>query len=82
MVSILIIGIGTGGSKQFFDEFALHPLPIPASFLVKANVSPLVAEQYTKHGQWIKTKKNGQRVIVDANLTIRGLYAYALLCEV
>ncbi|KAF8530501.1 PTR2-domain-containing protein [Hysterangium stoloniferum] len=50
MVSILIIGIGTGG--------------------IKANVSPLVAEQYTKHGQWVRTNKDGKRVIVDSNLTI------------
>ncbi|GJJ06619.1 hypothetical protein Clacol_000812 [Clathrus columnatus] len=50
MISILIIGIGTGG--------------------IKANVSPLVAEQYPKHGQWIRTEKDGRRVIVDANLTI------------
>ncbi|KAF8590919.1 oligopeptide transporter [Ramaria rubella] len=56
MVSLLIIGIGTGG--------------------IKANVSPLVAEQYPKHGQWIRTKKNGERVIVDANLTIQRIFMW------
>ncbi|KAG8963088.1 hypothetical protein FRC03_003453 [Tulasnella sp. 419] len=56
MVSLVIIGIGTGG--------------------VKANVSPLVAEQYTKSGQWIKTKKNGERVIVDSNLTVQRIFLY------
>jgi proton-dependent oligopeptide transporter, POT family len=43
---------------------------------IKANVSPLVAEQYTKAGQWIETRKNGERVIVDANLTIQRIFLW------
>ncbi|KIJ40959.1 hypothetical protein M422DRAFT_780603 [Sphaerobolus stellatus SS14] len=59
MVSILIIGIGTGG--------------------IKANVSPLVAEQYNKHGQWVRTKKDGSKVIVDADLTIQRIFMWFYL---
>jgi len=41
------------------------------NFTVKANVSPLVAEQYTRNGLWVRTDRKGRRVIVDSNLTIR-----------
>jgi proton-dependent oligopeptide transporter, POT family len=43
---------------------------------IKANVSPLVAEQYTGTRQTIKVLKSGERVIVDPNATIQRIYLY------
>ncbi|KLT43964.1 PTR2-domain-containing protein [Cutaneotrichosporon oleaginosum] len=42
----------------------------------KSNISPLVAEQYTKKKMFIRTQKNGERVIVDPTLTISRTYMY------
>lgn len=40
----------------------------------KANISPLVAEQYKKTKQFIGTTKKGERVIVDPTLTTSRIY--------
>jgi dipeptide/tripeptide permease len=40
----------------------------------KANISPLVAEQYKKTKLFIRTTKSGERVIVDPIMTIARLY--------
>ena len=40
----------------------------------KANVSPLVAEQYRRTKQFIRTTKSGERVIVDPSLTTSRIY--------
>jgi POT family proton-dependent oligopeptide transporter len=40
----------------------------------KANISPLVAEQYRKTHQFIGTLKSGERVIVDPSLTTSRIY--------
>lgn len=40
----------------------------------KSNISPLVAEQYRKNKMFIKTQKNGERVIVDPTLTASRIY--------
>ncbi|SAM07058.1 hypothetical protein [Absidia glauca] len=54
IVSILIIGLGTGG--------------------IKANVSPLVAEQYRSRSAYIKTLANGDRVIVTPQATYQKIF--------
>lgn len=54
IVSILIIGLGTGG--------------------IKANVSPLVAEQYRSKSAYIKTLANGDRVIVTPQATYQKIF--------
>jgi proton-dependent oligopeptide transporter, POT family len=41
---------------------------------IKANVAPLIAEQYRSRGPFIKVLKTGERVIVDPNVTIQRLY--------
>jgi POT family proton-dependent oligopeptide transporter len=40
----------------------------------KANISPLVAEQYQKTHQFIGTLKSGERVIIDPMLTTSRIY--------
>jgi proton-dependent oligopeptide transporter, POT family len=45
----------------------------------KANISPLVAEQYRKTHQFIGTLKSGERVIVDPMLTTGRIYMYFYL---
>ncbi|KAI8343335.1 POT family-domain-containing protein [Chlamydoabsidia padenii] len=54
IVSIIIIGLGTGG--------------------IKANVSPLVAEQYRSRTAYVKTLKNGDRVIVTPQATYQKIF--------
>lgn len=49
-LSLVIMGIGTGGFK--------------------ANISPLIAEQYKRSKIFVKTTKSGERVIVDPSLTV------------
>ncbi|KAF3916750.1 hypothetical protein ABW20_dc0107340 [Dactylellina cionopaga] len=41
---------------------------------IKANVSPLIAEQYTRKRMVIKTLPSGERVILDPALTIQRIY--------
>lgn len=47
---------------------------------IKSNVSPLIAEQYTKTKPVLKTLKNGERVIVDPAVTIQSLYNIFYWC--
>ncbi|KDQ16329.1 hypothetical protein BOTBODRAFT_54116 [Botryobasidium botryosum FD-172 SS1] len=42
----------------------------------KANISPLVAEQYKKTKLYISTTKSGERVIVDPGYTVSRIYMY------
>lgn len=56
IVSIIIIGLGTGG--------------------IKANVSPLVAEQYRSKSAYVKTLENGDRVIVTPQATYQKIFNY------
>ena len=41
---------------------------------IKANVSPLIAEQYQETRPRVKMLKDGEKVIVDPNLTIERIY--------
>ncbi|KDQ52243.1 hypothetical protein JAAARDRAFT_162976 [Jaapia argillacea MUCL 33604] len=45
----------------------------------KANISPLVAEQYKKTKLFVVTTKKGERVIVDPTLTTSKIYMYFYL---
>ena len=47
---------------------------------IKANVSPLIAEQYTNTKPKIKILKSGERVIVDPAVTIQRIYMIFYLC--
>ncbi|RDB16581.1 putative peptide transporter ptr2 [Hypsizygus marmoreus] len=47
--------------------------------LFKANISPLVAEQYKRTRLFVITRKSGERVIVDPALTIGRVYMYFYL---
>lgn len=40
----------------------------------KANISPLVAEQYKKTKLFVTTTKSGERVIVDPAITTASIY--------
>lgn len=42
----------------------------------KANISPLVAEQYTETKLRVKVLPSGERVIVDPRLTVSRIYMY------
>ncbi|CEP16928.1 hypothetical protein [Parasitella parasitica] len=43
---------------------------------IKANVSPLVAEQYRSRSAYVKTLKNGKRVIVTPQATYQKIFNY------
>jgi len=47
---------------------------------IKANVSPLIAEQYTETTLRIKTLATGERVILDPAVTIQSLYNIFYWC--
>ncbi|PPQ98990.1 hypothetical protein CVT26_014417 [Gymnopilus dilepis] len=47
--------------------------------LFKANISPLVAEQYKRTKLFVITTKSGERVIVDPALTVSRVYMYFYL---
>ncbi|KAJ6546367.1 POT family-domain-containing protein [Mycena sp. CBHHK59/15] len=47
--------------------------------LFKANISPLVAEQYRRTKLFVVTQKSGERVIVDPAMTIARVYMYFYL---
>lgn len=46
--------------------------------LFKANISPLVAEQYKRTKLFVITTKAGERVIVDPSLTVSRVYMASL----
>ncbi|KAJ2079211.1 peptide transporter ptr2 [Coemansia sp. RSA 988] len=41
---------------------------------VKANVSPMVAEQYGRYRPFVRTLKNGKQVVVDRELTVQSIF--------
>ncbi|TFK71960.1 peptide transporter PTR2A [Pluteus cervinus] len=47
--------------------------------LFKANISPLVAEQYKRTKLFIQTTSSGERVIVDPAMTVTRIYMYFYL---
>lgn len=47
---------------------------------IKANVSPLVADQYRKTEMFIRTLPTGERVIVDPDMTISRIYNLFYWC--
>lgn len=47
---------------------------------IKANVSPLIAEQYTETKCRTKVLKNGERVIIDPAITVQSLYNIFYWC--
>ncbi|KAI5122206.1 hypothetical protein M0805_002695 [Coniferiporia weirii] len=47
---------------------------------IKANVSPLVADQYRKTDMFVRTTASGERVIVDPNVTISRIYNLFYWC--
>lgn len=46
----------------------------------KANISPLIAEQYNKTKLFIRYTKSGEKVIVDPTLTISSIYMVSACC--
>lgn len=51
LLSLFLIGVGTGG--------------------IKANVNPLLAEQYTSPGPVFRLLKSGEKVVIDRDLTVQ-----------
>ncbi|PWW72590.1 PTR2-domain-containing protein [Tuber magnatum] len=47
---------------------------------IKSNVSPLIAEQYTRTKPVLKLLPSGERVIIDPNVTIQSLYNIFYWC--
>ncbi|KAF3931142.1 hypothetical protein ABW20_dc0109603 [Dactylellina cionopaga] len=41
---------------------------------IKANVAPLIAEQYTRTESFVKTRPSGERVVVEPSLTVQRIY--------
>ena len=47
---------------------------------IKSNVSPLIAEQYTRTKQCIRILDSGERIIIDPAITIERIYTYFYMC--
>ncbi|ODV89516.1 hypothetical protein CANCADRAFT_32746 [Tortispora caseinolytica NRRL Y-17796] len=47
---------------------------------IKANVGPLIAEQYTNKRLFVKTLKSGERVLVDPRITNEVIFQIFYLC--
>lgn len=47
---------------------------------IKANVSPLIADQYTNTKPFVKTLKTGERVIVDPTTTVQSIFMIFYFC--
>ncbi|KAE8449915.1 hypothetical protein EG329_007392 [Mollisiaceae sp. DMI_Dod_QoI] len=47
---------------------------------IKSNVSPLIADQYTRKRMAVKTLKTGERVIIDPAVTIQRIYLVFYCC--
>ncbi|QIW95976.1 hypothetical protein AMS68_001494 [Peltaster fructicola] len=47
---------------------------------IKSNVSPLIAEQYSRTTPYVRTLKSGERVIVDPAVTIQRIYMVFYAC--
>ena len=47
---------------------------------IKSNVSPLIAEQYTRSKPALKTLPSGEKVVIDPNVTIQSLYNIFYWC--
>lgn len=41
---------------------------------IKANVNPLIAEQYAGRKPYVRTLKSGERVLVDPSITVQNIY--------
>ncbi|KAF3914361.1 hypothetical protein AA313_de0209958 [Arthrobotrys entomopaga] len=41
---------------------------------IKANVAPLIAEQYTRTESFVRTLPSGEKVLVEPNLTVQRIY--------
>ncbi|CAD6447301.1 18466f3b-73ad-4fcf-8272-7ef0a4ee24b0 [Sclerotinia trifoliorum] len=47
---------------------------------IKSNVSPLIADQYTRKRMAIKVLENGERVIIDPTVTVQRIYLIFYWC--
>ncbi|CCK69750.1 Ptr2p KNAG_0C06570 [Huiozyma naganishii CBS 8797] len=50
-----------------------------ATGMIKSNLSVLIADQLPKRKPLVKTKKNGERVIEDTNLTLQNVFMFFYL---
>ncbi|EIW81520.1 PTR2-domain-containing protein [Coniophora puteana RWD-64-598 SS2] len=79
---IMIISSVPGiiGTDASFGVFVLSMIVTGfGAGMFKANISPLIAEQYRKTKLFIKVLPSGERVIVDPSLTISRIYMYFYL---
>ncbi|KAJ7098210.1 POT family-domain-containing protein [Mycena crocata] len=80
---ILIVSAVPGVIENNNSSFGVFLLAIIVTGfgtgLFKANISPLVAEQYRRTKLFVVTTKSGERVIVDPALTVARVYMYFYL---
>lgn len=48
---------------------------------IKANVTPMCAEQYRPESAYVKTLKSGERVVVDPELTVERMFNWCVACQ-
>ncbi|KAL0572403.1 hypothetical protein V5O48_009564 [Marasmius crinis-equi] len=77
---ILLIVCAVPGVIEYKSAIAVFAIAMVVMGLgtgiFKANISPLIAEQYRRTRLFIRVEKNGERVVVDPALTIARVYMY------
>lgn len=71
IVALVLIGLG---SVNFLIVWHTLFNRIDRFGGIKSNVSPLIAEQYSRKPLRTQTLENGEKVIIDPNLTIQTIY--------
>jgi len=70
-LALVIMGFGLFPWLSYMPAFWREGI---GTGLFKANISPLVAEQYKRTKLFVITTKSGERVIVDPQLTVSRIY--------
>ena len=71
VVALIVIGLGYYISPQVSPMWSLTTDSFGG---IKSNVGPLIAEQNAGRKPYIKEELNGERLIVDPNITIQSIY--------
>ena len=76
IIALIIMGLGTYTNQFSFFRFMLifSISPLQGTGLFKANISPLVAEQYKRTKLFVVVTNSGEKVIVDPTLTVSRVY--------
>lgn len=72
IIALIVIGLGYEASCPSCVEcYGLQAYRFGG---IKSNVGPLIAEQNAGRKPYVKEKKDGERLVVDPNITVQSTY--------